>query len=453
MSRQNGNFLLQALLALALIFSFIPFFAGRLASRDLDSQMYAATQKVEVAQTAAQIFVRENANDLPYNTTKVSGNTFSDLLESYGLPLGFVPRTALGQDISLVINKTPLAVTAYLELSGGDLSPLQLAELARRIGFYASVSGDIITVGLALDAVYSDVVRRNESDLNNSAFLTDLDMGGYTFDNGGEIFARRGEFETAQIGTLSVFGVENGRNTRNNIESMAANLAVFQSSLGESALSLTRGALYVNNISARTLSQFGDTGNFTSNAASAYDFAMTAGRTSFYGPLDWTVGGDVISENINFSVERLDIDSYIDASRGQDVYIDPDELEVSSRTGIEAGTVIASNITMRDQTSDALNSGETGLVILDIRPCGTSVLPDVLLDGINNDAFEILAEPTSDSDKTESCRDVIAQLDNRVRYNAKSLSQYLVCQYIYWQRLEQRIDMKQCLLEGGTNCD
>lgn len=453
MSRQNGNFLLQALLALALIFSFIPFFAGRLASRDLDSQMYAATQKVEVAQTAAQIFVRENANDLPYNTTKVSGNTFSDLLESYGLPLGFVPRTALGQDISLVINKTPLAVTAYLELSGGDLSPLQLAELARRIGFYASVSGDIITVGLALDAVYSDVVRRNESDLNNSAFLTDLDMGGYTFDNGGEIFARRGEFETAQIGTLSVFGVENGRNTRNNIESMAANLAVFQSSLGESALSLTRGALYVNNISARTLSQFGDTGNFTSNAASAYDFAMTAGRTSFYGPLDWTVGGDVISENINFSVERLDIDSYIDASRGQDVYIDPDELEVSSRTGIEASTVIASNITMRDQTSDALNSGETGLVILDIRPSGTSVLPDVLLDGINNDAFEILAEPTSDSDKTESCRDVIAQLDNRVRYNAKSLSQYLVCQYIYWQRLEQRIDMKQCLLEGGTNCD
>ena len=453
MSRQNGNFLLQALLALALIFSFIPFFAGRLASRDLDSQMYAATQKVEVAQTAAQIFVRENANDLPYNTTKVSGNTFSDLLESYGLPLGFVPRTALGQDISLVINKTPLAVTAYLELSGGDLSPLQLAELARRIGFYASVSGDIITVGLALDAVYSDVVRRNESDLNNSAFLTDLDMGGYTFDNGGEIFARRGEFETAQIGTLSVFGVENGRNTRNNIESMAANLAVFQSSLGESALSLTRGTLYVNNISARTLSQFGDTGNFTSNAASAYDFAMTAGRTSFCGPLDWTVGGDVISENINFSVERLDIDSYIDASRGQDVYIDPDELEVSSRTGIEAGTVIASNITMRDQTSDALNSGETGLVILDIRPSGTSVLPDVLLDGINNDAFEILAEPTSDSDKTESCRDVIAQLDNRVRYNAKSLSQYLVCQYIYWQRLEQRIDMKQCLLEGGTNCD
>ena len=59
MSRQNGNFLLQALLALTLIFSFIPFFAQRLAARDMDAQMYASTQKVEVAQTAARIFIRE----------------------------------------------------------------------------------------------------------------------------------------------------------------------------------------------------------------------------------------------------------------------------------------------------------------------------------------------------------------------------------------------------------
>ena len=452
MSRQNGNFLLQALLALTLIFSFIPFFAGRLAARDMDSQMYASTQKIEVAQTAARIFIRERANDLPYNTTVVSGNNFSDLLESYGLPLGFIPRTALGQDISLVINKTPIAVTAYLRISGGDLSAVQLAELARRVGFYATVSGSEINVGLALDAGYSDVVRRNETDLDNSAFLTDLDMGGFSFTRGGQIFARRGEFDTAQFGTLSIFGTEDGRKTRSNIEDMAANMAVFQSGLGESALSLTRGSLYVGNISARTLSMFGDTGNFTSNAAAAYDFAMTAGRTSFSGPLEWTVGGDVISENINFSVERLDIESYIDASRGQDVYIDPDELSVSSRTGIETGTLIASNVTMRDQTSDALNNGETGLVILDIRPAGTSLLPDVLLDTISNDGFKILDDPSDSGDKTVNCRDIIAEMDNHTRYNARSLAQYLVCQYVFWQRLEQRIDIKQCLLDGRSDC-
>ena len=450
MQRQSGNFLLQALLALTLIFSFIPFFAARLASRDMDSQMYASTQKVDVAQTAARIFIRNRANDLPYNTTVVSGDAFSDLLEPYGLPLGFIPRTALGQNISLVINKTATAVSAHLQLSGGDLSAVQLAELARRIGFYASVSGDDILVGLALDAVYSDVVRRNETDLDNSAFLTDLDMGGFVFDNGGEIFARRGEFDTGQFNTLSIFGIEDGHRTRNEIDVMIAARTVFQNTLGESALSLTRGSLYVGSVDAKTVSQFGDTGSFTSNSASVYDFAMTAGRTSFSGPLDWTVGGNVLSENMSFSTERLEIDSYIDTTRGQDVYVDPDELEYSSRSGIETGSIVASNITMRDQTSDALNNGETGAVILDIRPAGTSVLPDLLLDSIDNGAFKIIHNPSDTDGKTIDCRAIIADLGGR--YNQKSLSQYIICQYAFWQRLEKRIDIKQCLMDGRSDC-
>ncbi len=450
---QYGNFLLQALLALTLIFSFIPFFAGRLAARDMDSQMYATTQKIETAQTAARIFIRTNANSLPYNTTVVSGDAFSDVLESYGLPLGFVPRTALGQDISLVVNKTPVAVSAHLRLSGGDLSMVQLAELARRIGFYATVSGDEILVGLALDSEYSDVVRRNEYDLDGNAFLTDLDMGDFSFRNGGDIFANNADFDTAQFKTLSLYGVEDGRRVRSTIDAMGADLAVFQSNLGEAALSVTRGSLYVGDISARTVSMFGDTGNFTSNTVSVYDFAMTAGRNSFTGPLEWNVGGDLISENINFSVERLDVQSYIDASRGQDVYLDPDDDDsVSTRSGINAGTVIASNITMRDQTSDALNNGETGQVIFDIRPAGTSVLPDVLLETINNDGFKIINRPSDDGDKVLNCRDIINGFNNIVRYNAKSLSQYIICQYVFWQRLEKRIDIKQCLLEGRSGC-
>ena len=416
----------------------------------MDSQMYASTQKVEVAQTAARIFVRERANDLPYNTTVVSGNTFSDLLESYGLPLGFIPRTALGQDISLVINKTPMAVTAYLQLTGGDLTDVQLAELARRIGFYASVSGDTINVGLALDSLYSDVVRRNEKNLDNAAFLTDLDMGGFSFNNGGDVFARRGEFESGQFGTLSIFGTEDGRKIRNNISAMVADRAVFQSALGESALSLTRGAMYVDDVSARTVSEFGDTGNFTSNVASVYDFAMTAGRTGFAGPMNWTVNGNVISENMNFSVERLDIESYIDASRGQDVYIDPDDVKYSSRSGIETGSIVASNITMRDQTSDALNNGETGAIILDIRLAGTSMLPDLLLDTIDNGVFKIISKPSANDSKTDDCRAIIADLGGR--YNQKSLSQYIICQYVFWHRLEQRINIKQCLLDGRSDC-
>ena len=450
MHKQNGSFLLQALLALTLIFSFIPFFAERLSARDIDSQMYSSTRKIEVAQTAARIFIRERANDLPYETTVISGNAFSDILESYGLPLGFLPRTALGQDISLVIDKSTTEVVAYLRVSGGDLSGLQQAELIRRIGFYAAPSGKDIIVSLALDDLYSDVVKRNETNLDNSAFLTNLDMGGFRLNNGGEIFARRGEFETGQFNTFSLFGEENGRKVRNTINVMLGQRSVFQSPSGEAALTLTRGSLMVKNVNAKTVSQFGDGGSFTSNSASVYDFAMSAGRTGFTGPTDWNVNGNVVSDNIGFSVERLEVNSYINASRGQDVFINPDELEYSSYSGIQTNYISTSNITLRDQTSSALNEGETGAVVLDIRPADTSILPDALLDTIDNSVFNIVEKPLADDDKTQDCKTIITKLEGR--YNQKSLSQYIICQYVFWQRLEKRIDAKRCLMEGKSGC-
>ena len=450
MHKQNGSFLLQALLALTLIFSFIPFLHERLSARDIDSQMYSSTRKIEVAQTAARIFIRERANDLPYETTVISGNAFSDILESYGLPLGFLPRTALGQDISLVIDKSMTEVVAYLRVSGGDLSGLQQAELIRRIGFYAAPSGKDIIVSLALDDLYSDVVKRNETNLDNSAFLTNLDMGGFRLNNGGEIFARRGEFETGQFNTFSLFGEENGRKVRNTINVMLGQRSVFQSPSGEAALTLTRGSLMVKNVNAKTVSQFGDGGSFTSNSASVYDFAMSAGRTGFTGPTDWNVNGNVVSDNIGFSVERLEVNSYINASRGQDVFINPDELEYSSYSGIQTNYISTSNITLRDQTSSALNEGETGAVVLDIRPADTSILPDALLDTIDNSVFNIIEKPLADDDKTQDCKTIITKLEGK--YNQKSLSQYIICQYVFWQRLEKRIDAKRCLMEGKSGC-
>ncbi|MBO5704975.1 MAG: hypothetical protein J6R99_03070, partial [Alphaproteobacteria bacterium] len=135
--QERGNFLLQALLAMGLVFAFIPFLSQQIAEKNIDTRMFSATRQAELAQTAARIFIRENLNNLPYDTTGIAGNDFSDLLEPYGLPLGFVPRTAMGHDIVLVIHKTPEVVSAYLELRGGDLTELENTELARRIGFYA----------------------------------------------------------------------------------------------------------------------------------------------------------------------------------------------------------------------------------------------------------------------------------------------------------------------------
>lgn len=449
MSRQSGNFLLQALLALSLVFAFIPFLAGQLASRDRDAQMYSSSRQIDVATTAARIFIRENASHIAYDRTVVTGADFGDLLEPYGLPLGFVPRTALGQDISLIINKTPGEISAYLELTGGDMSPLRAAELARRIGFYASAEGNVVTVGIPLDEGFSDVVRRNETNLDAGAFLTDLDMGGFVFDNAGASIARTGVFDTSMITTLSVAGTENGRKVRNQIDNLSASRAIFQSKNGESALSLVRGTLTAESVDARTIAKFGEAGNFTSDTASLYEFSMTAGRTGFSGPSAWNVQGNVISDRIIFSVERLDVSSYINVTRGQDVYI-TDELEYSSRSGIETDSLIASNITMRDQTSDALSNGASGAVIIDVRPAGTSYLPDAYVGNIDNNAFEIIAEPKDEKGKTVDCKSVINRLEGV--YNQRSLSQYIICQYVYWQRLEQRINIIQCLKEGRSGC-
>ena len=167
MRKQSGNFLVQALLALTLIFAFIPFIATQLAARNVDAQMYSSTRQINNASTAARIFIRENARLISYGQTVVAGDDFADLLEPYGLPLGFVPHTPLGQDIVLVINKTPTDVSAYLDVTGGDLSELKLAELARRIGFYATRVDDGVRVGIVLTDDYSDIVRRNEPDLDN----------------------------------------------------------------------------------------------------------------------------------------------------------------------------------------------------------------------------------------------------------------------------------------------
>ncbi len=452
MPRQSGNFLLQALLALSLIFAFVPFIAHQITARDASDRMYSTTRQVDTATTAARIFIRENASNIKYDTTVVAGEDFSDLLEPYGLPLGFVPRTALGQDIALVIEKNAYDISAHLELSGGDLSQLQLAELSRRIGFYADYFGGVVTVGIVLDDAFSDVVRRNEVASANTAFLTDLDMGGNVFNNAGRVIARRGEFDTGQANTLSLVGVENGRKVKNSITEMSASRAVFQSVGGASALALSRGTLVADNMSAKTIALYGDTGNFITDVASVYELSMTAGRNSFTGGAEWNVRGSVVTDHMNFSVERLDVSSYVNVARGQDVFIDTDgeELVSNTRSGIETDTLIASNITMRDQTSDALSNGGDGAVILDIRPGGTSQLQDVYLDTINNGSFSIIATPANDDDKTVDCRSVIVAADGT--YNQASLSQYIICQYVYWTRLEQRINIKKCLMEGGSDC-
>ncbi len=451
---ERGNFLLQALLALTLVFAFMPFFTRRLASRDIGAQMYATTHQLETVKNAARLYVLENSDALPYDTTVVSGNNLSDLLEPYGLPLGFIARTPLGQDISVVIIKNETDVYALVRVAGGELTKMQRAELARRIGFYASYNpasdSDVIEIGIPLAENYSDIVRRNERNSDVAEFLTDLDMGGFNFVNTENIFARRANFDTGIFDKLSVFGTEAGRNVRNKILQINADKTIFQNESGKSSLSVVRGTLNTNDVFAKTVSKFGDTGNMLAVDASVDALNMSEGRTGFYGPEKWDVRGNVITSRISFSTERLDVSSFINLTRGQDVYIDEDDLSYNTSSGIDTAYLYSSNVTLRDQTSGGLQRGASGAAILDVRPAGTSMLPDVLIDGVDNNAFSILAYPTQDSSDTVTCKTIIESYGNT--YNQKSLAQYIVCQYVFWQRLESRINAAICIKEGKSGC-
>ena len=449
LQNQRGNFLLQALLALTLVFAFMPFFAKKLSSRDEAAQMYAATEQIETAYNAARIYLREQKEKLPYKREELSENRFVDVLENYGLPLGFVPQTAFKQKLSLVIDKNQNGIRSYIKVGSGNLSKIQLAELARRIGFYADVKGTSIEVTIPIDVMYTDIVSKKETD-ENVGFLSELDMNDNSIDKIGVLFARNAAFESAQFNTLVLYGIDSGRDGRNKISDMYAERTVFQSADGGAALTLSRGELNVSDLSLRTISKYGTAGGFESNSASVYDFAMSEGKTGFTGPSDWHVHGAVRADNFKFVVDRLDIGSYLDASRGQDVFIDSTSLSYSTKMGVEVKNIYAANISLRDQTSYGLLNGQSGPLLIDIRPAGTSLLPDVYVDTINNDSFDIVADAKDISGKTVSCKDIITEIGET--YNSKSLAQNIICQYVFWQRLESRINIKQCIEDGRNDC-
>lgn len=451
MHKQSGSFLLQALLTMSLLFVFIPLITNRLTSRDMNEKMSATVEQIDLAQSASRIYIRENFSELPYNQTVISGNNFADTLEPYGLPLGFVPITPFNQEIKLIINKDiENGVSGYLVIDGGNLNDIERAQIVRRIGFYAEQNDGVINVGIPLSNLYQDVVKRNEKYLEDSVFLIDLDMGTFSVNQVGSVVAKNGDFETVQFDTLSIVGNEVSRNSKNAISLISSDKTVFQSKNGESALSLTRGTLKAKTIYGKTVGKYGITGTFNSRIASVYDFSMTAGYNGFVGPSDWKVGGSLVSDRVSFSVERLDISSYLNVASGQDVYINSDSLEYSSNSGIETDYIYTSNITLRDQTSRALNSGTSGAIVVDIRPAGTSILPDVLSDEISNSELKIIKDINSDDTDYIDCNSIISSLN--IGYSNNSLAQNIICRYVFWHRLEQRINKKECLMAGNNDC-
>lgn len=471
-AEETGNFLLQALLAIALIMAFMPMLAQKLSDRKNDMNMSASARHIVAAATAGREFVRASLDDIPYGLQTFTDGDFSDLLEPFGLPLGFVPITPQNQKISFITAKKDDDFMAALVLNGGKMSKTLKAELMMRIGPDAAAADDKgILRGIGgwdvnlkdfgikpdMDAIYvlvpkdddfSELVRRDSKDKVRNRFHTNLDMGGFSVVNANSILSSNTRLDIANFGTLSINGSGGDRKFKNNIELISANRAVFQTRDGANALNITRGDLVANSVSAQTLFKYGMPGAIEADTVSVNSLALSAGRTGFVGPYDWDVRGDMVLSNVSLNTEILEIGGFINASRGQDVFIDESELTYSSRHGIEVGAIQSAHITLRDQISSALLTEGDGATILDIRPAGVSVLPDVLLETINNDDFKILKNPEEDDSATVSCKNIIDGLFNAPDYHRNSVAQNIVCQYVFWHRLERRINLKQCKLDG-----
>ena len=468
---QVGNFLLQALLAISLVIAFMPMLARKMSNRQSDAQMAAAARQIESAANAASIFIRDNSDALPYGISHYESEKFNDALEPYGLPMGFSTRTPFGQKISMTVARTKEDTLAFIVASGGKLLPVQRTELSLRIGFWAaaaSTDGRILTgatggwvlnandVGIKFDpdAIYvrvantgelSELLAKKSKRIEDNKFHTDLLMGGRSIRNVRDAFARVGDFNSVLSGDFVLSGENDGGTTKNIFGEINSRRATFQD-----ALFVTGGTVLSNNISASSISEYGELGNLEADILSVSELSVASG--AFAGPAKWQIRGDAILENVAMSVERMEVVGAINVARGQDVFMDEYDMTYNVKSGIEAGIVSATHLTLRDQTSNALIEGSTGPLILDIRPAGTSVLLDAEVDGIDNGQINIPISYDDDSGAVQTCESVIKSLGVPVHYGSNSLAQNIVCRYVLLQRLEERIDCKKRLKEGKGSC-
>lgn len=475
--KSSGNFMLQALLAVALAMAFMPMLAGRLALRQSELEFSGIATQAGNATKAAREFIRYNKENIQYGVVNYGGTKFVDLLEPFGLNLGFTPQTRIGQKIYLVVARNENDTFAAVILSGGKLSASNKNELMARLGPNAASSdakGNLSGIGgwtknlkdfgikpdtsaiyiLASDGdEFSELLRRKSADIQANRFHTDLSMDSFNVKDINSLSAKNGNFDKTEIGALSISGANTDRKSGNKIDLLTAQKATFQTSDGgANALNISRGDLTVKSFSAQSLFRYGASGSLEAGTVNVNSFSMAAGRTGFTGPYDWSVSGDAILNNVSLNTERLEINGFINAARGQDVFIDQDNMTAVTQSGIQTRELSAAYITLRDQISSSLLAGGTGAVIVDIRPAGVSALPDVSVETINNDEIKIIKDPSSDNGDMTDCRSIIASLSSAPKYDSKSLAQNLVCQYVFWQRLERRVNIKQCLIDGKGNC-
>ncbi len=470
-----GDFLFEALLMLTIVIAFMPMMVQKLADRRTLQENVAMQRQVENVYQSTKLFLATEEDSMPEGRTILDKDLLVRVLEPYGLPIGFKPITPLGHPISVIIANNPGGTLVLIDVDASKhrLSGFRRIEIAQRLGFYgATLDEDTgLLVGatgaweedpttynlkLAEDHIYMKVPseseisellsRRKTGSSSQSAMQTTLYMGGHDIQNVAKVEAMTGNFDNVSTKVLRVDGTEESRRT-NTIGRMSFNSVFFQNQdLSGNALDISRQALMANVMSVKDISVHGDPGVLTADLVSVYEYKQAdVSPQSFSGPAVWNIRENASFTNFRFyDVDSLEIKSYLHVPR-------PVETETEDGVvlyGIETEKLYAGHITVQDQNYQALaERSDESLSVLSIRLASESRLPDVYLTSIDNGKILIPRGVHDQTGATQTCENYMYDLG--YTYNKNSLSQYLVCTYAYYIRIQKRLDIMNCLINEG----
>ena len=120
---------------------------------------------------------------------------------------------------------------------------------------------------------------------------------------------------------------------------------------------------------------------------------------------------------------------------------------------IDSGFIYSPKITLVGaKMIEIANKGVTDNVQIELALSGTSTLPDINVGFKTDDRGKIIltegnviiADPTSKDNNFVACNGLLPD----VHYSKTSLSRAIICSYIFWERLERRMNVKICQLEA-----
>ena len=481
-------------MALTLVFAFMPFFANKLSSRDTEARLYSVVGQIETVHNVARIFLRDEfRNNFPNGTVVFSRNPsgcpdnknchFNAALEPYGLPMGFNSETIFKQDISLVAIKNENgSISGYIKLTRGDLSDsnLEWAQLLRMLGFYASGNESNINesteihITVPVEEPYTDVVLRRETD-ENIGFLTELDMGENNIKNIGSLNANKGDAtDVAKIYNLSLVGDAN-------IDTpvLQANISIFyplslSHAMDVSVLSLTNSnvsagnALFSGAQSGTTATMYG-IGTVIADNIYANVLHMVAddnNRFTVDGGATGAINGNIFLRKGSVKIYKNDLNVqnlfgfYYETDTDEP---DPGEAVKSFGTDVRDTLyvnrwVATETHKMRAVIADVVAQKMPQLEV-DINFLGgVSLIPDVLVVGresiIDNSQIPFVSNFLGDEAELATCSLPFTEktwvqggelIKNSLVYN-------VLCQYLFYHRLERRINhklLKKCIIDGA----